>query len=166
MFNRSIQSMTENENIQLGFLIFPGFPMACLTSMIEPLRAANEIADTRSFAWTLISEDGGPVESSAAVAFHPNCTLVGAGHLDYLFLLSPPNGRFTDPRKGNGALRNRARHGATLGGRQRRCVSAGARGLAGWACDIGALVLRGGLWRRIPPTIAPPTMSSWWTVAA
>ena len=78
--------------------------MACLTSMIEPLRAANEIADTRSFAWTLISEDGGPVESSAAVAFHPNCTLVGAGHLDYLFLLSPPNGRFTDPRKGNGAL--------------------------------------------------------------
>ena len=28
---------------RLGFLMFPGFPMACLTSAIEPLRAANEI---------------------------------------------------------------------------------------------------------------------------
>ncbi|SUZ32716.1 HTH-type transcriptional regulator CdhR [Roseibaca ekhonensis] len=116
MFTRSIHSMTENENIQLGFLIFPGFPMACLTSMIEPLRAANEIADTRAFEWTLISEEGGPVESSAAVAFHPNCALAGAAHLDYLFLLSPPTGTFIDPRKGYGALRNRARHGAIMGG--------------------------------------------------
>lgn len=44
MFTRSIQSMTENENIPLGFLIFPGFPMACLRSLIEPLRVADEIS--------------------------------------------------------------------------------------------------------------------------
>ena len=29
--------------LTLGILIFPGFPMACLTSCSEPLRAANEI---------------------------------------------------------------------------------------------------------------------------
>ncbi len=34
------------ENLKIGFLIFPGFPMACLTSMIEPMRAANEISGT------------------------------------------------------------------------------------------------------------------------
>lgn len=116
MFNTSIHSTTENENVQLGFLIFPGFPMACLTSMIEPLRAANEIAATRAFDWTLISEDGGPIESSASVAFHPGCALSDAPNLDYLFLLSPPTGRFQDSRKSHGALRNRARHGAVMGG--------------------------------------------------
>lgn len=47
--------------------------------MIEPLRAANEIAESHTFAWSLISEDGAPVESSAALAFHPNCALTGRG---------------------------------------------------------------------------------------
>lgn len=108
--------MTEDENIQLGFLIFPGFPMACLTSMIEPLRAANEIAQVRAFGWTLLSESGGPVDSSAGVAFHPASSLADAGPLDYLIILSPPTATFADPRKGNGALRLRARHGAVIGG--------------------------------------------------
>ena len=116
MFNSSIHNTTENENIQLGFLIFPGFPMACLTSMIEPLRAANEIAGRQAFAWTLISEQGAPIESSAAVTFHPDCTLLGAAPMDYLFVLSPPNATFRDPRAGHGALRNRARHGTIIGG--------------------------------------------------
>ena len=35
--------------LRLGFLLFPGFPMACLTSAIEPLRAANEITGRRAF---------------------------------------------------------------------------------------------------------------------
>ena len=70
----------------------------------------------QAFGWTLISEDGGPVESSAAVAFHPNCALSEAAHLDYMILLSPPTASFSDPRKGHGALRHRARHGAIMGG--------------------------------------------------
>ena len=41
-----------------GFLIFDGFPMSCLTSLIEPLRAANEISKTQTFSWELISENG------------------------------------------------------------------------------------------------------------
>lgn len=108
--------MREDENIQLGFLIFPGFPMACLTSMIEPLRAANEIAQVNAFGWTLISETGAPVDSSAGVTFHPASSLGEAGALDYLIILSPPTATFADPRKGNGALRLRARHGVTIGG--------------------------------------------------
>ena len=34
--------------MKIGFLIFDGFPMSCLTSLIEPLRAANEISKTQS----------------------------------------------------------------------------------------------------------------------
>jgi transcriptional regulator GlxA family with amidase domain len=41
----------DKKKIVLGFLIFPGFPMSCLTSAIEPLRAANEIAGAEVFAW-------------------------------------------------------------------------------------------------------------------
>ena len=37
------------KTLHIGFLIFPGFPMACLTSFIEPLRAANEISNEIAF---------------------------------------------------------------------------------------------------------------------
>lgn len=108
--------MSKNETIKLGFLIFSGFPMACLTSAIEPLRAANEIAGRRAFAWQLLSEDGQGVTSSADVRFEPDAALREAENLDYLFVLSSPLGRFADERAGNGALRLLARHGVLLGG--------------------------------------------------
>ena len=116
MFHDSINRSNRNENIHLGFLIFPGFPMACLTSMIEPLRAANEISGHEGFRWSLISETGEAVESSAMVAFHPSHGLLAAQDVDYLIVLAPPDARFADPRPGNGALRMLDRHGATLGG--------------------------------------------------
>ncbi len=116
MFHKSITRSNKNDHIHLGFLIMPGFPMACLTSMIEPLRAANEIADTQAFRWTLISETGGAVESSAMVTFPPAINLAAAEAIDYLIVLSPPDAKFANPRASNGALRNMERHGATLGG--------------------------------------------------
>ncbi|MCX8953518.1 GlxA family transcriptional regulator, partial [Ruegeria sp. NA] len=60
--------LTENR-IEIGFLLFDGFPMACLTSVIEPLRAANEIAGQEAFRWSLVAENGGKVSSSAHVRF-------------------------------------------------------------------------------------------------
>lgn len=59
--------MNVDEKFTIGFLIFPGFPMACLTSMIEPLRVANEIVDRDVFGWTLISENGLRIAASAQV---------------------------------------------------------------------------------------------------
>ncbi|WP_296476009.1 GlxA family transcriptional regulator [Roseinatronobacter sp.] len=106
----------QTENLHLGFLIFPGFPMACLTSMIEPLRAANEISGREAFRWSLITEDGAPVESSAKVAFHPSTDLTALRGMDHVIVLSPPNGGFANPRAGNAALRAAERHGTVLGG--------------------------------------------------
>ena len=55
--------MTRGESTTtLGFLIFPGFPMSCLTSAIEPLRAANEISGQAAFDWKLIGETGARVD--------------------------------------------------------------------------------------------------------
>lgn len=89
--------------------------MACLTSMIEPLRAANEIAGEVAFSWVLISERGGRVMSSANVAFEADHALSTALAVDVLFVLSSPTAGFENTRAGNGALRSLARHGVILG---------------------------------------------------
>lgn len=89
--------------------------MACLTSMIEPLRAANEITGKPLFRWTLVSEAGDKVEASALVLFEPEQALDELDGLDQLFLLSGPSSEFEDKVKGRGALRRWARHGMALG---------------------------------------------------
>lgn len=108
--------MNKSENINIGFLIFPGFPMACLTSMIEPLRAANEIAGQDRFKWCLISETGQRVVSSAGVAFEPDCEFSTNLKSDVLFLLSGPLAQPETPTRANATLRALDRHGMTLGG--------------------------------------------------
>ncbi|MDG1432316.1 MAG: GlxA family transcriptional regulator [Paracoccaceae bacterium] len=118
--------MRSNDKIiRLGFLIFPGFPMSCLTSMIEPLRAANEIAEETAFSWEIVSETGDRVQSSAGVYFDPDQRLETVEAIDLLFLLSAPTSRFANPTVSNGVIRKLARHGATLG-----AVSAGVFPLA------------------------------------
>ncbi len=90
--------------------------MSCLTSMIEPLRAANEIANCRAFNWRILSETGDRVTSSAQVVFDPDITLTDATNIDYLFLLSSPTASFLDRKGAEGQLRRLARHGAAVGG--------------------------------------------------
>lgn len=100
---------------RLGFLMFPGFPMACLTSAIEPLRAANEIMGRTEFVWRLVAESHAPVRSSAEVRFEPDVTLAEADGLDQLYLLAPPTAEFADPRHSPARLRWLERTGLTLG---------------------------------------------------
>ncbi|MFL2774353.1 MAG: GlxA family transcriptional regulator [Paracoccaceae bacterium] len=99
---------------RIGFLIFDGFPMACLTSMIEPLRASNEISDTKSFEWKLFSENADKVEASANVAFETDGKIEEIEKLDALILLSPPNADFINSRS-VGVIRRLERHGCTIG---------------------------------------------------
>lgn len=98
-----------------GFLIFPGFPMACLTSVIEPLRAANEISGNEAFDWRLLAERRGKVAASARVEFEPDQTLSEAGALDQLLLLSAPTAEF-ELASSAAKLRALHRHGTVLGG--------------------------------------------------
>ncbi|MCT4555242.1 MAG: helix-turn-helix domain-containing protein [Pelagimonas sp.] len=101
-------------DLKIGFLIFPGFPMACLTSVIEPLRAANEISGTQRFSWALISEDGAKVISSAGVAFDADHALDNLPDLSHLLLLAAPTSPFEQARS-TGVLRRLSRHGTVLG---------------------------------------------------
>lgn len=122
---------------QLGFLIFPGFPMACLTSAIEPLRAANEITGRRAFGWTVMSEDRGRVVSSAEVVFEAELALAEARGLDYLFFLSSPAGWFRAPRAAGASLRWLARQGVRMGGFSGGIFPLARAGLlSGHACSV------------------------------
>jgi AraC family transcriptional regulator, glycine betaine-responsive activator len=107
--------MGQRAPLSLGFLLFPGFPMACLTSAIEPLRAANEIAGRREFDWKLVAETRVPVRSSAEIGFEPDVTLQEAEGLDQLYLISPPTAEFSDARRSPARLRWLDRTGTTLG---------------------------------------------------
>ncbi len=107
--------MSKDGTRTLGFLLFPGFPMACLTSAIEPLRAANEICGRRVFAWKLVGEALSPVQSSADVRFDVDMQLSDMAGVDELFLISPPVAQFVNPRKGFAALRRLDRAGMVLG---------------------------------------------------
>ncbi|MBI1173578.1 helix-turn-helix domain-containing protein [bacterium] len=100
---------------RLGFLMFAGFPMACLTSAIEPLRAANEITGTRAFSWVLLGESAAPVRSSAEVQFTPDEVLDRAQGLDQVYLVAPPTGRYANPRHAPAVLRRLDRAGVTIG---------------------------------------------------
>ncbi len=105
----------EEQPLRLGFLLFPGFPMACLTSAIEPLRAANEISGRREFSWRLVAETDKPVAASAEILFQPDQTLHESESFDHLYLLGPPTARFADPRRSPARLRWLERLGVTLG---------------------------------------------------
>jgi len=94
--------------------------MACLTSCIEPLRAANEISGQDAFSWKVIAEVATPIQSSAGVNFSADETLAETKALDHLLFASSPNSVFVNPSKANAALqrllRSKARIGAISGG--------------------------------------------------
>lgn len=89
--------------------------MACLTSMIEPLRAANEIVGYEAFDWLILSEDGATVTSSARVVFQADAALAEASAFEQLYLLSGPSSEFASPTASRGRLRWLERHGVALG---------------------------------------------------
>lgn len=98
-----------------AFLVMPGFPMACLTSAIEPLRAANEITGTKTFGWSVVGETKSPVVSSADVRFDPDCSLDELGKCDGLYILGSPISRFETEQTSNAVIRRLTRNGTTVG---------------------------------------------------
>jgi len=123
--------------LRLGFMMFPGFPMACLTQAIEPLRAANEITGRQEFAWTLVAETAAPVRSSADIGFEPDVGLQELDGVDHLYLLSPPTARFADARRSPARLRWLDRTGVILGAFSGGIFPLARAGLmAGRACSV------------------------------
>ncbi len=98
-----------------GFIMTEDFSLMAFASVIEPMRAANSIANKTLFTWTLLTLDGEPVRSSSGMQIVPDGKL-DETRFDAIFLIGGINTeRIDDVRLLNG-LRRALRMGASLVG--------------------------------------------------
>ena len=105
----------KRDHRKLGFLLTPEFPIATLSTALEPLRIANDILQRRSFQWSLLSEDGAPVRSSCGLAVAPDADLECFADLDLLFVVGGVSLATQPCLKLQQLLRQAARRGVALG---------------------------------------------------
>lgn len=56
---------------RFGFLLMPGFSMLAFAAVLEPLRMANRLSQTRLYEWQLFSPDDGPARPSNGIDLTP-----------------------------------------------------------------------------------------------
>jgi transcriptional regulator GlxA family with amidase domain len=86
----------------VAVLLFPRFSMHCLANVVEPMRAANDIAGRRLYRWQFVTLDGAPVVSSSGLPVVPEARL--AAHPGGAMLLVHSSYGFRE-HAGPGALR-------------------------------------------------------------
>ncbi|MFT5159202.1 MAG: transcriptional regulator GlxA family with amidase domain [Paracoccaceae bacterium] len=99
-----------------AFFIQDGFPLSSLSSLIDPLRSANETSGEVVFSWIVVSETGEPVQSSANLDITPNCSLADMTDPDVLIILADPTSIFANAKSTTARLRRLDRAGVILGG--------------------------------------------------
>ncbi|HTV53221.1 MAG TPA: GlxA family transcriptional regulator, partial [Steroidobacteraceae bacterium] len=108
---------TSGEPRRLAFLLVPQFSMMAFSSALEPLRAANRIAEQRLFEWQLTSIDGAPVLASNGIPVAVHAPLDQLGKLDMIVVcvgLEPL--QFARGHRVHHLLRRLACHGCRVGG--------------------------------------------------
>lgn len=106
---------TLNEGCKrIGLLILPQFSMMALAGAIEPLRAANRLAERPLYEWQLLSETGGVVCSSSGVEISTR-TLGDAAELDRVFVLASLDIEHLRPPQMLRFLQRAAAQGKTVG---------------------------------------------------
>lgn len=72
---------------RIDILLFERFSNHCLANTVEPLRAANELAQERLYDWRYLTVDGASVTSSSGLLVEPEAALRDGVHGDLLFVL-------------------------------------------------------------------------------
>ncbi len=99
----------------LGILLLPQFSLLSLASTMEPLRAANRVADLMLYRRVLLSADGGPVQTSSGVRIPVEGPLTAAQPLDALVVVAAFD-VVAHAKPVLSALRRFARQGLPIGG--------------------------------------------------
>lgn len=73
---------------RVAILVLPLFSNLTLAAVMEPLRAANRMAGRPLFAWSILTEDGGPIVSSSGLRITPDAGIGNARDLDMLFVVA------------------------------------------------------------------------------
>lgn len=100
---------------RLGLLLVPGFPMMAFSSAIEPLRAANLIADRTLYEWHLLSAEGEGVQASNGIQVVPDAQLRRAPALDTVLVCSGLDPQGFEHQGAFAWLREQAHAGIAIG---------------------------------------------------
>jgi transcriptional regulator GlxA family with amidase domain len=117
----ALMDPSETDNVdpvtqRMGFFLVPHFSMMALSSVTEPLRAANRVSGKPLYSWHLISVDGEPVSSSSGFALLPEFAITSSPEFSHLFVVASIG--VSDYRNAQvfDFLRRYAATGLTLGG--------------------------------------------------
>ena len=97
------------------FLLVPEFSMLAFTAAVEPLRAANELAQEELFSWWIVSSHGSPVPSSSGLRITPDGAIDSIDHCWAAFVSGGRNSHLTRDRGVEGWLRRLRAKGARVG---------------------------------------------------
>lgn len=97
------------------FLLLPGVSMFDVSAAIEPLRIANKLSDKTLYAWTIISEDGKPVECSNGIKLPVEEGLPEEQVQDRVIICSGEQGYLEAQAKTLNWLRRHVRFGGSVG---------------------------------------------------
>jgi transcriptional regulator GlxA family with amidase domain len=101
----------------VGFLLIPDFALISYASVVEPLRAANQLASTPLYEWWHAAPGNVPAVASSGIAVSPDFPVGGeAGDLDLLLVCAGGNPTTFRDRATFAWLRKLARQGVTIGG--------------------------------------------------
>ena len=71
---------------RVAFLLLPQFSMLSFTTAVEPMRAANRLAERDLYAWRLYAANADPVSASNGLTLLPDAALVAEQWADLLFV--------------------------------------------------------------------------------
>jgi len=100
----------------VGFLLVPGFALMSYAAAIEPLRAANLLADKELYRWWHAAPSPEPVTASNGVAIIPDFGTGTDRPADLVFVCAGGNPATFSDKRSFAWLRRLARKGTILGG--------------------------------------------------
>jgi transcriptional regulator GlxA family with amidase domain len=107
-----------NKNWKLGILLVPGFSLAEMSHIVEPLEVANQLLGHKQYEWQLFSLEGGPQLCSCGMHLD-TLPLTSSWALDQLdaLVICASNTIYQLPVQGFTApLKHLAQRGALMGG--------------------------------------------------
>lgn len=100
---------------EFAFLALPRFTLLAFSSAIDPLRIANQLTQQPLYRWSLVSMDGGPVESSAGVRVEADRGLEVLGRQSTVIVCSGTDASQAADLRVLNWLRSHARQGGGIG---------------------------------------------------
>lgn len=79
--------VSETAPLEVTFLVLPGASLLCVASAMDPLRAANRIAGTAIFTWTITSPDGTNAQTTSGVSIDVSAKFNSAARHELLVII-------------------------------------------------------------------------------